>query len=220
MAEHTMFTSLISFVENTLIPLGSLGVFSAALLEQLFPLIPSSLVMLLSGFLFLSPEPFLSLSFFLTLFLKIILPIVMGGTLGSLLFYFLAYKLGKPVIEHWGKFLGVSWSEIERAEAKLQSSPVDELAFLAMTSVPILPTSIPTVLAGVLRYPLYKYLPLLAIGMGLRASFYGILGSRAGALYYEHVALISTLENYLVGVLVLGFILVGFWWAYRRLRRA
>ncbi|MCE9643640.1 VTT domain-containing protein [Candidatus Parcubacteria bacterium] len=214
-----MLIDLISFVEHTLIPLGAVGVFSAALLEQLLPLIPSSLIMLLAGFLFLSPLPFFSLDFFSTLFLTIVIPITIGGTLGSILFYSICYHLGKPAIERFGRYMGVSWKEIEEAENKLRNSPVDEIAFLAMTSMPILPTSIPTVLAGTLRYPLKKYLLILGAGMVVRSVLYGILGAQAGSLYHDHVALVSTLEHYLIGILAVAVIGGFLWWSYRKYRK-
>ncbi|HYF10472.1 MAG TPA: VTT domain-containing protein [Candidatus Paceibacterota bacterium] len=213
-----MLTSLIAFVEHTLIPLGAVGVFSASLIEQLLPLIPSSLIMLLSGFLFLSPHEFLSADFFSALVFTIVIPVMIGGTLGSILFYSICYQLGKPAIERFGKYMGVSWEEIEKAENKLRNSPVDEIAFLAMTCMPILPTSIPTVLAGTIRYPLKKYLAILAVGMVVRSVIYGSLGASAGSLYHEHVALINTLEHYLVAVIAAA-VLAGFaWWSYRRYR--
>ena len=215
-----MLIEIISFVEHTLVPLGAVGVFSAALLEQLLPLIPSSLIMLLSGFLFLTPHALFSADFFYALFFTIVLPVTIGGTLGSILFYSICYHLGKPAIERFGKYMGVSWKEIEEAEAKLRNSPVDEIAFLAMTTMPILPTSIPTVLAGTLRYPLKKYLVILSVGLVVRSIIYSILGAQAGSLYHEHVALISALEHYLVGIL--GIVVSGgfLWWIYRKYRKS
>jgi membrane protein DedA with SNARE-associated domain len=39
-----------------------------------------------------------------TLFIKIIIPASLGITLGSLVYYALAYKLGMPFIERTGKY--------------------------------------------------------------------------------------------------------------------
>lgn len=214
-----MLMHLIGFIEHTLVPLGWIGVFSAAFLEQLLPFIPSSLIMLLSGFLFLAPLPFLSLPFFTTLVFTIVLPITVGGALGSILFYSIAYFLGKPAIERFGRYMRVSWKQIEEAETKFQNSPIDEIALLTMTTMPILPTSVPTVLAGTLRYPLKKYLVILALGLVVRAVIYSILGAQTGRLFHKHVIFLNRLEHYLVAALILVALGGLCWWMYRTFRK-
>ena len=53
---------------------------------------------------------------FLKLFIYIVLPAALGVTVGSLFVYAIAYFAGKPFLERWGKYLGISWEDLEKTE--------------------------------------------------------------------------------------------------------
>ncbi|MBZ2166763.1 hypothetical protein [Methanobacterium spitsbergense] len=121
-----MFAEVILYLENILIVYGPLGVFIASIIEEIIAPIPSTLVIMGTSFIVLKGVS-ISPDAFLKLFINIVLPASLGVTIGSLFIYTIAYFAGKPFLERWGKYLGVSWEDIEKAEKKFENSHSDEI---------------------------------------------------------------------------------------------
>ncbi|MFH1473206.1 MAG: VTT domain-containing protein [bacterium] len=119
-----------------------------------------------------SPVIFLQGSLTTTLLIKIFflvaLPVGMGVAIGSVWLYGLAYWGGKPAIEKYGKYLYISWSEVEKAEEKLRNRGYDNLILLGLRTIPFLPTLPVSVAAGLLRMRIWPYVVFTAIGMIVR----------------------------------------------------
>ena len=56
------------------------------------------------------------------IFWKIAIPASAGMVVGSSLIYGIGYWGGKPAITKWGKWFGIRWSDIEKAESRLSKS--------------------------------------------------------------------------------------------------
>ena len=156
---------------------------------------------MMAGF-FLLPAQGLFLDVLWQSMLVIAIPVALGMTLGSLVIYFLGFWGGKPVIEKSRKWLGLSWEEIEKTKKKLDNSPNDEFAFFSLWLIPIVPSAAIAVFCGIIRYPVFKYIPLAVSGLFLRATMISLIGWQAGELYYINVKQIAAIENYLL----IGFI--------------
>lgn len=119
-----------------------------------------------------SPVVFLqgSLSFALLtkIFFLVALPVGVGVAIGSIWLYGLAYWGGKPAIDKYGKYLYISWREVERAEARLRNKGYDNLILLGLRTIPFLPTLPVSIAAGLLRMPIWPYVIYTAIGMTVR----------------------------------------------------
>jgi len=96
-----MIQTLISIVQNSIVPLGGYGVFLAEFLQEVIMVIPSTIISLGFGFFFLHGP--LSVALVKTLFLTIVIPATLGFTLGSLIIYSIAYWGGRPLLETSGK---------------------------------------------------------------------------------------------------------------------
>ncbi len=113
-----MFNSLILQLEIVIREYGAMGVLFAAFLEEIIAPIPSSLVAMFAGF-FLIPTGYTWLQAVVVAFSEVAIPMSIGITVGSLIFYAIAYFGGKPIIMRYGKWFGLNWSWIEKTEKKV-----------------------------------------------------------------------------------------------------
>jgi len=98
-------------------------------------------------------------------------PYALGTAVGSLLLYILAYLGGKPAIEKFGKYIKVSWKDVERVEKRFEGNWYDELIFLALRAAPFIPTPPLNIAAGLLRMNVFSYFILTTVGMIIRLMF-------------------------------------------------
>jgi membrane protein DedA with SNARE-associated domain len=199
-----MFESIILYVEQILFVYGPLGIFLASIIEEVIAPIPSTMVIMGSSFLMLKGAS-LSPDSFLNLFLNIVLPASLGVTLGSLFVYAIAYFAGKPFLQRWGKYLGVSWQDIEKAEDKFKDSRSDEIALFIVRALPIIPSVAINAFCGFIRYDIKKYLIITFLGTLVRAFILGVIGWQFGSLYMKAAAEISYLEEISVIMIVIIF---------------
>lgn len=122
-----------------------------------------------------SPVIFLkgSLTFALTtkIFFLVAVPVGLGVSIGSLWLYGLAAWGGRPAVEKFGKYLRISWDDVEKMEKRLKNSRYDEVLLLGLRLVPFLPTLPVSVAAGFLHMRIWPYLIYTAIGMSIRTMF-------------------------------------------------
>lgn len=97
-----MIHSFITFIEQIVLPMGALGVFFAEIIEEIIVPIPSALVLLTSGFIFLKGD--FGIDVIKNLLFVIAIPGALGLTLGSLVIYYLSFYGGKPFIEKLAVF--------------------------------------------------------------------------------------------------------------------
>ena len=91
---------------------GYAGVFSAALLENLFPPIPSELIFPLAGFTAYSKNLGL-----IEGALGMATMGAAGSTVGAIIIYYVSMRIGRPVIIKYGRYVGIGKREIEKTEA-------------------------------------------------------------------------------------------------------
>ncbi|SCG85235.1 DedA family protein [Methanobacterium congolense] len=201
-----MFAEIILYLENILFVYGPLGVFIASIIEEVIAPIPSTLVIMGTSFIVLKGAV-ISIDAFLKLFLNIVLPASLGVTIGSLFVYGIAYFAGKPFLERWGKYLGVSWEDIEKTEKKFQKSRSDELVLFLVRAVPIIPSVAISAFCGFIRFDLKKYLVITFFGTLVRAFILGFIGWQFGSMYQTLADEISYLEEVSVIVILISAVL-------------
>lgn len=207
---------IFSFVQHSLIPLGGLGVFWATFIAQIVPPISTPILVITSGILFL-PENISGL-FFKNLFLIIALPAAAGVTIGSLTIYYLGYFLGKPFLEKWGRFLKLSWSDVEKLERKFDKGYWDEAVLFGLRVFPILPTVSVSLSCGLIRLKLRTYLIFTFLGTFVKVLILAPLGWQASVFYLSHPSLFRDVEK--IGLFViLAIIFILFFYHIRRKRK-
>ena len=134
-------------------------------LNDLVGIFPFALV--LAGQLLFLQGPF-SVALMAKLLVFVAVPVGIGSAIGSIPLYTLAYFGGKPAIEKNHRFLRFSWSDVERINQRFKGTWYDEIIFLLLRCVPILP-SIPLDLAsGILRMRFAPFFVLTVAGSIIR----------------------------------------------------
>lgn len=207
-----MIEAIISYIQSLISQYGALGVFIAALIEQIIAPIPSQLVPLTAGF-FLLPA---NIPFIETIFKGIIMiatPAVVGIIIGATLVYIAGFFGGKPIIEKTKKLTGINWQNIEKTEARFTKGKGDEIVLFILRLLPIVPGVAISAFCGIVRYPFKKFIIITIIGSFIRAFALSMVGWQVGELYANYAEIIAKFERYiLLGVfsLLLLFIFIFF----------
>jgi len=206
-----MIEELIFILQTSFLPLGAVGVFLASFIEEVIAPIPSSIVTITAGFLFLSGP--VTTSFIWRMIMIVVLPTALGMTLGSIVIYCIGYFGGKPIIVRWGRFLGVSWSSVESFQERLQKGKKDEIILLIVRMIPLVPSVVIGLVAGLVRYKIKTFIVITFIGSAVRAVGLACIGWLVGATYYQYADLIGRFEY--VGLVIIVVLSVGLYILYR-----
>jgi membrane protein DedA with SNARE-associated domain len=209
-----LFEELILYLESMLLAYGPIGVLMGSIVEEIIAPIPSTLIIMGTSFIVLkgaaiNPETLI------TLFTGVMLPASIGVTIGSAVIYILSYYLGKEFIDRWGKYLGVSWSNITKAQKRFEKGRSDEILLFTVRAVPVVPSIAINVFCGFIRYDIKKFLVITFTGTMVRAFILGFLGWQFGSLYQSISTQISYLEELslvVIVVIVLVYLLYQKYW--------
>ncbi len=179
-----MFAELTMLLKEFIVSYGFFGVFFGSILEEIIAPIPSSAVIMVSS-LFIMDNSQISLQAFGRLFLYIAVPAALGVTLGSLLFYGIVYKVGKPFVDRWGKYLGLSWEEVEKTEEKYSKHNLIELSIFTARALPILPSILVSASCGFIKYDIKKFTLLTFSGTLVKAFVFGLIAWQLGSVYNQ-----------------------------------
>lgn len=145
-------------------------VFIGAMVEEILAPVPSPLVMMLAGSIAASQaSPLLFL-----LWLAMIG--AFSKTIGSLVIYVLADKAEDILVGKFGKFLGVSKADTEGLGKFLNNGKRDDLVIFLMRAIPVMPTAPVSVIAGLIKINLKRYLLSTFLGLIVRNAIYLYLG--------------------------------------------
>lgn len=109
--EFSIVSNIVNTTTTWIADYGYIGIFSAALLEYIFPPIPSELIFPLAGFTANTKNMGL---FEGAIGMAIVGAI--GSTIGATIIYYLSRRIGKPVILKLGKYISIGESELEKTE--------------------------------------------------------------------------------------------------------
>jgi membrane protein DedA with SNARE-associated domain len=105
-----MLQEILNFLIATIYQNLFLGIFLGVFLETIFPPIPSEIILPLAGYLI----SFYNFSLF-GLLIGILIATT-GTTIGSLLYYFAALKLGRKFVEKYGKYFFIDKKKLRAAD--------------------------------------------------------------------------------------------------------
>jgi len=200
-----MIDALLHFIEANLLPWGALGVFLAAILEEVVAPIPSQVVILSASFTFVKGT--FSVALLWNMLWYVVIPISLGITFGSLVVYYLSYYLGKPFIEKWGSWIGLSWADIEKIEVRYSKGKIDELLVFVLRAIPIIPSVAIAAFSGVTRIPVKTYIIFSILGSMIRVFVLGVIGWQVGNLYIKYANIIGRYEDFVLYGIILCVIL-------------
>lgn len=200
-----MFSEIVIFLEEFIIAYGPLGIFFASILEEVIAPIPSTAVIMGSSF-FIMGNSQISFQAFEKLFLYIAIPAASGVTIGSLFIYGIVYEVGKPFVDRWGKYLGLSWEEIEKTEERYSEKNLIELSLFIARALPIIPSVVISAFCGFIKFDIKKYLFVTFFGTLVRAFILGFIAWQFGSLYNQIESQIAISEEIVIIGLVIAVI--------------
>lgn len=171
---------------------GAAAVFIGVIIESIIVPIPSPLIIMGAGAIIIQPGLSWSAAFG-PILLKIVLPGAVASTLGAFFAYGIAYWGGKPMIDRFGGFLGFDWDDILAMERRLQDR-VGPMLF-ALRALPIVPLSLVSAAAGVLRLPAGHFSFWTFAGSLLRCLLLGYLGYLTRDAYEGLAGRLNSLES-------------------------
>jgi len=210
-----MLEIALPFIISHVVPFGAIGILVACFIDEAIPVVPASIILLAAGFFFLH-GPF-SWMLMERLMVTIAMPAAIGLTLGSLVIYSIAYWGGRPVIMRFGKWVGISWDDVEKLNMRLAQTNWDEDIIFIAWVLPIIPSGLLSLFGGVTRIRPLKYTGLTLAGTFFKAIGMGIIGWKADQLYFTYASTIDRFENVLAVIVVLA--VIGFIWYRKKVQK-
>ncbi|MBW0144763.1 DedA family protein [Sphingomicrobium clamense] len=186
------------WVVNLIDGAGYLGIAFLMFIETVFPPIPSELIMSIAGIRTGQGE----LDYWL-----VVVAGTFGAMAGNFLWYLFARALGierfKPFIDRWGRWLTVTWKEVERAQRWFEQHGTF-FVFLGR----MLPTvrSLVSVPAGLLKMRMKSFLIASTIGTFGWTAMLAYAGYKLGENIDEIDAYLGPVSNTVIAVLVVGYV--------------
>lgn len=204
---------LVTQIYNTV---GYLGVTFWVALESVVIPIPSELVLPFAGFLVgegTAIEPLTGQPWNLVL---VTLFGTVGATLGALVAYAIGLFGGRPIIERWGRYLGISSADLDRAETFFERHG-DAAAFFGRL-VPVI-RSLVSFAAGVARMPLGRFIVFTFLGSLPFTLLLASAGVVLGSNWHSVGGVLKQFEYLIVAILGL-IVLAWIWFRILKPRRA
>lgn len=177
-------------------------------LENLFPPIPSELIMPLAGFTVAKGD----MKFEWAVFAGVV-----GTVLGALPWYYAGKFIGEPRLRHladrYGKWLAITGQDIDKANAWFTRHGVK--AVLLCRLVPGVRTLI-SLPAGLNEMPLLPFLIFSTIGTTLWVGFLTFLGLKLGENYALVDEWLAPVSKIILVAIVAGFV----YWIWKRRKTA
>lgn len=195
-----MLGNLASWIADNLAAFGYLGLAVFLLIENLFPPIPSELILPLAGFLVGKGE----MSFF-----PAVLVVTAGSLVGAYMLYALGLWGGRPLVLRYGRWLRVKEGDLDRAEGWFEKYGDWVVFFARMVPGARSVVSVP---AGMLQMPLGRFTLLTTSG----SATWNVLLIGAGWFLGENWQRITTVvgsaSDVIVIVLAAGLVATAIWW--------
>jgi membrane protein DedA with SNARE-associated domain len=181
-------------------------------LEEVIAPIPSPSIMVIAGS-FGAVQRYTPIGLVLLVFFASI-----GKTLGGLTMYVIAAKLKGLALPLFGKFLGVTDTDIDRLGNKFSGTPRDYLVYICVRSVPIIPSILLSFGSGIIRLPYRLFIIGTFVGTLIRDTFYIVVGYKGTEVLDTYLSNTAQTEA-LVELLIIGAVGIGLIYLLVRQRR-
>ncbi len=176
-----MLETAVTWLTDVIFGLGYAGIALLMALESSFVPFPSEVVLPPAGYLAAQGRMSAPLA---------VLAGLAGSLLGALFNYFLAAKLGRPLLHRYGKYLLLKQKSLDRAELFFQRH--GEISMFVGRLVPVIRQVI-SLPAGLARMRLEKFVLYTALGAGIWCSVLTYIGWYVG----KHAPAIANLDQLL-----------------------
>jgi membrane protein DedA with SNARE-associated domain len=195
---------------------GYLGVALWVAIESIIIPIPSELVLPFAGFLVGTGQAIEPLTGQPWSYWLVVLAGTIGATVGALVAYGIGAWGGRPVIERWGRYLGITSADLDRAEGFFARH--GEAASFFGRMIPVI-RSLVSFAAGVGRMPLGRFTLFSFLGSLPFTAALVFAGVQLGANWESIGAVLKQFEYAIVAVLVV-VVVAWIWLRIIRPRRS
>ena len=202
---------IISLIKNlaTVIPLDVFA-FIGSFMEEIIAPIQSPLVMTTAGTLAQTQNQTLFYLFWLALAASA------GKTFASWVYYVLADKAEDLILTRFGKFIGVSHNEIESIGKHFNGTWRDDAILLIVRALPIMPTSLVSVVCGFIKLNMRTYLQSTFIGYFIRSFIFLYIGYAGMTTYGNLSNDFVSIESFVKIIGGASLVLLVVWVFYKR----
>ena len=200
------------FILHIIEQFGYFGVFFLILIENVFPPIPSEVILLFSGFF----SSYTSLSVF-----YMILASTLGSFLGAIILYYIGKifnkeRLKKIVNGRFGKILFLKENDIDKADEWFDNKGNKSVFFCRF--VPIV-RSLISIPAGMSEMPMGKFIIYTICGSMIWNTVLICLGYRLGSNWEYVLTILDKYQMLVIVILVIifGYVIIKF---YRKKRKS
>lgn len=156
---------------------GIAAVMLGMVIEEIIVPIPSPVIPMAAGALLIESTTFIGAVF--QAFFYIALPASIASVISSYFVFLIAFYGGKPVIEKYGRWLDLTWENVQKVEESFDSG--NEKYYVALfRAIPIVPLSLISGTAGLIRMDWKQYGIWSFIGMMPRNFTLAMIGWYVG----------------------------------------
>lgn len=187
---------------------GLLAMIIGGLVEQIIVPIPSPIITMAGGAFLTYPNiPIFEAIW--QVFTQVTLPYSLAATLGTSFVFLIAFYGGKPLIDRFGHYIGISWKLIDKIKTDFQQTTKDELFILIASSIPVVPVSLVSAFSGGFRIAPSKFYPMIFLALLIRSTILGLVGHYMGEAFISLAHGLDKIESLLTFIgagLILGFL--------------
>ncbi|WP_339230924.1 DedA family protein [Oceanobacillus sp. FSL K6-2867] len=200
-----------NWVTDIMEKLGYLGVYLMMVLENVFPPIPSEIVLPFGGFLTTYTD--------LT-----VLGVVVAATAGSVIGAMILYSIGmlldierlERIVDRWGHILRLKKEDVRKADAWFDKYGYWTVLFCRM--VPIV-RSLISIPAGMAQMNFWLFLLFTTIGTIMWNIILITLGAALGANWQNIIGFMNLYKDFVYAALIIGTILFIIWLIWKKRKR-
>jgi membrane protein DedA with SNARE-associated domain len=192
------------WIESLIDAFGVLSVALLMALENLFPPIPSEIILPFTGFLVGRGE---------LGFLPALVASTAGSLSGALILYALGRWGGRNLILRYGRYLRVKEADLDRAEGWFDK--YDEWVVLFGRMIPGV-RSIVSIPAGMLRTPFLQFVLLTTAGSAAWNALLLGAGWYLGENWQQIEGIVGSVSNLVLVLVAVALVAAAIWWWRRR----
>ena len=195
---------------------GSLGVAIWVAIESVVIPIPSELVLPFAGFLVGTGDAIEPLTGQPWSYWLVVIAGTLGATAGALIAYAIGLYGGRPIVDRWGRYLGITHADLDRAESFF--ARYGEAASFFGRLVPVV-RSLVSFAAGLSRMPLPKFVLFTFLGSLPFTALLVFAGLQLGANWESVGPVLKRFEYAILAVLAV-IVVAWVWFRIIKPRRA
>ncbi|GGI01508.1 MULTISPECIES: DedA family protein [Mammaliicoccus] len=197
-----------SWITSIMEQFGYLGIALLILLENVFPPIPSEVILTFGGFMTTKSE--------LTI-VGVVIASTIGSVFGAVILYWIGRILNvdrlERIIEKWGKYLRLTKEDVRKADAWFDKYGPWTVFFCRF--IPLI-RSLISIPAGMSGMNQWLFLLLTTLGTLIWNLILVIVGAKVGDNWHQIVNYMDVYSNFMYAIIAIGIIVFIIWFVKRK----